>query len=245
MKAIDCIWELKNIGEKTIEINIDKNDEIDIKEFESLFSDYQYVVVKVPMNMIEVNSLLSSMGFLMIETQISLSKKFKDFDFSDKLIKYLYPHVYMEEICSASVIDNLLDRISDSMFSTDRIYIDKHFPLGTSSHRYKRWIKSEFEAKTSVVSKIMYDEKWVGFGMERLNDGCYSGLLGGVFEEYQSGGMALCTGGIRFIDMHKRGLTFKKLKTSISSNNVPVVEVYNYLGFKIDNLSYVFVKHNK
>lgn len=244
MKVVNCTWELENLGKRVLEIDVDRTDEISRDIFERLCSDYQYIVVKVPVKMIEVNSLLTSMGFVMVETQFSISKSYKSFNFDDRLIKVLYPHVRKEEISSFHELESLLYRISDDMFSTDRVYLDYNFPPGSSSHRYKNWIKTEYKNKTSVISNIMYDDSCVGFCMDRFKDDTYLGLLGGIFKEYQSEGLALCTGGIHFMDSHKRDKPFKKIKTAISSNNMPVLEVYNYLGFKIDNLSYVFIKHN-
>lgn len=245
MNINNCIWELDNLGEKVLEVNIEVSDSIILNDFKKLISDYQYIVVKVPMKMFEINTTLTSLGFTIIETQFNISKNYKSFNFDDRLVKQLYPHVRMEEIVLPKDLEMILSRISDNMFSTDRIYLDNHFSSSSSSRRYKNWIKSEFEKQSSVVSKIMYDDRCVGFGMDRLReDNNYDGLLGGIFEEYQSEGLALCTGGIRFIDCHKRQSPFKKMRTTISSNNMPVIEVYNYLGFKIDRLKYVFVKHN-
>lgn len=246
MKVINCIWELNNLGEKTAEINIEKDDVFSEQAFLDIIYDYDYIVVKVPVDLVSFNFGLSKLGFTMIETQINISKLYKNFNFEDRLIKVLYPHVRLEEIKSQTELNTLFSMISDDMFSTDRISLDLYFQSGLSSHRYKNWIKTEYENQTSIVSKIMYDDKCVGFSMDKVvSEGVYSGLLGGIFKKYQSEGFALCNGGIRFIDSHKKNKPFKKMKTAISSNNLPVVEVFNYLGYKIDNLSYVFVKHLK
>ena len=37
---------------------------------------------------------------------------------------------------------------------------------------------------------------------------------------------------------------FEVVSTSISSNNVRVVKLYNKLNFELDNQNYVFVKHH-
>mgnify|MGYP003308450908 CR=1 FL=1 len=244
MEFIDCIWEVENLGEKVLEINFEKNDVVDSVELHQLYSDFQYVVAKVPMKMLEINHTLSSLGFVLAETQISLSKSYKSFDFDDRLIKMLYPHVRLEEIQTSQELEAIISRISSDMFSTDRIFLDGHFSKDASSQRYKNWMKSEFFKNSSTIYRMMYDEECVGFGMDRFQNGIYTGLLGGIFKDSQSAGLALCTGGGRFIDCHKRNAPFKKMKTSISSNNMPVVQVYNHMGYKVDNLTYVFIKHN-
>ena len=85
MKIIDCYWELKNLGEKTAEVMVEKKDSFQRDVFEDVNHKFSYVVVKVPMNMMGFNFGLSSMGFTMIETQINISKRYKKFNFEDKL----------------------------------------------------------------------------------------------------------------------------------------------------------------
>ena len=63
MNIIDCSWEKNNIGRSTVEITINRDDRIRNDMFDDLLCSYEYVVVKVPMNMIEYNYLLSNLGF--------------------------------------------------------------------------------------------------------------------------------------------------------------------------------------
>lgn len=64
MQVIDCIWEQKNTGKKTLEIIIEETDLFDGKQIEQQTKDYEYVVVKVSMNMPEFNIGLGALDFL-------------------------------------------------------------------------------------------------------------------------------------------------------------------------------------
>ncbi len=246
MKVIDCYWELSNLSEKVVEIIIEKNDVPNLEKLNEIVSKYQYAVVKVPMNMPMFNIGLASSGFFLIETQLNISKRYKDFNFEDKLIRKIYPHIHSEIVNSYEALDDLLSKITPDMYSTDRIYLDPHFDHSKSSQRYINWIRTEFENNKGIVTKTFYDDKNVGFSLYRLNEqGVIHGLLGGVFEEYQDSGLGLMTASAKFIVAHKDNNPFKVIHTTISSNNVPMMQFYNYLHFKVDSMTYVFVKHNK
>ena len=89
MRIIDCEWELKNIGKKTCEVLIDKNDIVDDNLLHVLDSEYEYQVVKVDPDNIAANIKLGDNGFHLVETQIDLELKYKEFNFNDSLIKYI------------------------------------------------------------------------------------------------------------------------------------------------------------
>lgn len=245
MKVIDCIWDLKNLDRKTIEVVVSRDDKYNVAELQKVISDFEYIVVKVPMNMTDFNYGLSTLGFSLVETQMNISKRYKDFPFDDRLVKQVYPKAFLRRIEKQQELDDIIERMTPNMFSTDRIYLDSHFSKGQSCIRYQNWIRSEFEQGASVITEIIYEGKNIGFGMERqTEDGTKYGLLGGIYEEYQSEGLGLMTTSIGFINAHKENKPFKVMRTSISSNNVPVLQFYNYLNFKIDSMTYVFVKHN-
>jgi hypothetical protein len=244
MKFVDCIWEIENIGRRTCEITYDENETFEKELFVSKTRDFEYVVVKVPMNRPDLNIGMTEMGFTLIETQFDISKRFIDFNFEDRLVKRIYPHVTEQRIVSKEEFDNIMEKMTPNMFSTDRIYLDPHFDPECSYRRYANWMKKEFQNQTSLFTKIFYDEVDVGFGMFREIEGNIYGLLGGIYETVQSEGYGLLTSCIEFIIYHKNKQSFKKLFTAISSNNVPMVQIYNYLQFKVDKMTYVFVKHN-
>ncbi len=182
----------------------------------------------------------------MMETQINISKSYKSFNFEDRLVKQIYSHFTSLPVTSDEELEEVLERITSDMFSTDRIYLDSYFSHEKSSQRYINWIRNEFDSKKSVLRKNFYDGENVGFALfKQTEDGTRHGLLGGVYKNYQNMGLGLMTACSSFISAQKENKPFKVMRTTISSNNVPMMQFYNYLNFKVDSMSYVFVKHNK
>lgn len=245
MVFTDCYWELDNIGKRTCEINYEENEMFAKDEFIEKTRGYEYIVVKVPMCCPSINTSLAHLGFTMMEAQINISKHYKQFNFEDRLIKLLYPNVEEQIISTEYDFQGIIDRITTNMFSTDRIYLDTHFNHDISRKRYTNWMRTEFNKKSSIFKKIIYKGEEVGFCMNREENGVIHGLLGGVYELNQSEGLGLLTACSGFLTAHRNNVPFKKVLTAISSNNVPMMQIYNYLQFKVDKMTYVFVKHNK
>lgn len=245
MNIINCYWELDNLGKSVAEVLIEKEDVFDEAAFQELDKSYQYVVVKVPMGMMSFNFGLTPLGYSMIETQINVSKRYKDFNFDDRLVRTVYPHVNSERISSKEELEEIIEQITPDMFSTDRIYLDSEFPHDASSKRYINWMRSDYEKGKAIIVKTYYDDINVGFGFDHIDDsGVRHGVLGGIFEKYQDMGLGIMTAGLALIMAKKKNVPLKVFRTSISSNNPHVWQFYSYLGYKIDNMTYVFVKHN-
>ena len=245
MKVVDCYWELKNLGKSVAEITVESTDVFDDAFFNKINCSYQYVVVKVPMTMPLFNFGLTSMGYTLIETQINVSKRYKDFNFDDRLVRNVYPHASVKHIYSKEELEEIISQITPDMFSTDRIYLDPNFPHEASSQRYINWIRTDFEKGNAIITKTYYDDINVGFGFESVDEqGVRHGVLGGIYEKYQDMGLGIMTVSLVFIIAHKKKSPFKIMRSTVSSNNPYVLQFYNYLGFKIDKMNYVFVKHN-
>lgn len=244
MKIIDCYWEKENLNKNVVEINIDTNDEFDQDLLEDSTKDYDYACIKVPVGKTDFNFGLTNMGYVMIECQYKISKLYRNFNPDDRLIKQLIPQIQFKKITSGEGFKVLTDKMTLGMFSTDRIALDPHFGLKDSFKRYKNWTTSEFKNQTSEFLLTCLNEEPIGYCMYKKENDAVDGLLGGLFEEYQDSGYGLITPLQLFMYAYKDDeFCFKKMKTSISSNNTPVVELYNYLNFKLTDTTYVFVKH--
>ncbi len=64
-----------------------------------------------------------------------------------------------------------------------------------------------------------------------------------LYLPYQRRGLGIVTAAAPLLYGMNYPSTIRCEETSISSNNMPVVRLYNYLDFRIDGLWYVFVKH--
>lgn len=70
-------------------------------------------------------------------------------------------------------------------------------------------------------------------------------LLNGLYKEYQGKGLGLLTPASPMMYVKMKDLQIARELTSISSNNIPVVKLYNELHFDLFQQTYVFVKHQQ
>lgn len=244
MKITDCYWERENLNKKVVEINIDTNDEFDRSLLENSTKGYGYACIKVPVGKTDFNFGLTDMGYTMIECQYRIVKYYKHFNFEDRTIKRQLSDIKIKEVNSDADFNMILDNMTPDMFSTYRIVLDSKFGKEYGFRRYQNWMQTEYEKKTSMFLLTYFHDQVVGFGMFRNDTLGYDGLLGGIFTQYQGFGLGWLICCQPFVYAYQKSLPFKRMITSISSNNVPVVELYNYFDFKVKDTRYVYVKHN-
>ena len=138
MKVTECFWEIQNIGKKTVEIGVEKEDKFLEADINEASSGYQYVVVKVPMDKVDFNVGLSNMGFSMIEVQMNILKKSKDFDYDSPFIKEIYNDMYLN-------VSKKLSKVNPN----------------TLSERYlqeiKKVLEKEIKASNKQVKEVIKD----------------------------------------------------------------------------------------
>lgn len=240
----DCYWEIANIGKKTCEVSLGANDCIDKSLLDELDSKYEYQVIKVAPGNIEVNVFLMENGYFLIENQIEVEKKYKDFDYDAPLIKYLMPKVSFQELKTQDEFESIFEQMTPNMFISDRIALDPNFGLDYSYNRYRNWMQTAFKNNSASFIQFICDGKPVGFSMYRIKDNAWQGDLGGVYPGCGDG-LGLLTPSAPFLYMKQREIKLSKMVSHISSNNVPVFPPYNYCHFNFKSFTYVFVKHNQ
>ena len=241
MKAVDCFWEEKNLGKKTIEISIEETDSYNRESLEQLVKRYEYVVVKVPMRMPLFNIGMADIGFVCIESQMNVGIGFKDFDFSK--VAHLYDDTTYEIVNDLVGFQSVISSIQPGMYSTDRISIDPQFGEAMGCHRYINWLTTEYNSKRSQLIKVIYKNEHVGFMLVKIVNDSIELLLNGLYKEYQGKGLGFLTPASPMMYVKMYSLPVIKETTSISSNNIPVVKLYNRLHFQLLSQTYVFIKH--
>ena len=241
MIVVDCPWELENIGKRTVEIMIEATDTYESESIESALVGYEYAVVKVPMNMIDFNIGLSCIDFICVETQMNIGISMQDFDLTK--VDNLRKNTRFEIINNDKDFDTVISMISTGMFSTDRISLDPEFGLKTGCLRYVNWVTSEYRRGNSSLISMIYKGEHIGFMLVKIKDGVIYLLLNGLYKPFQGKGLGLLTPASPFLYVTQEKLDVLSEYTSISSNNIPVVKLYNKLNFHIINQSYVFIKH--
>lgn len=243
MKITDCVWELANIGKKTAEISVDKNDILDETLLKDLDSQYEYQVMKVTSGNIAAIMLLEENGFRFVETQIAIELKYSDFDWSDSLIKFIEPDLVFVDVVTKNDFDSIFDQMTPDMFISDRVALDPYFGLDYSYKRYCNWMRTSFENKTASFFQMKYKDEFIGFSMFRIIGTVWHGDLGGVYPN-SGKGLGLLTACAPFLYIKQRGLRITKLISAISSNNDPVLPTFNHCHYNFKKFIQVFVKHN-
>ena len=243
MKIVDCPWEIENIGKKTIEITLDGKNENLQEVLKAIRNEYEYVVVKIPMNMVEYNCLMAKECFTCMEVQMNVSINPVQFDYSK--ISHISAAVRMRPESGNKGIEKVLSHITPKMFSTDRITLDKEFGPAIGMRRYQNWLTAEVKSGKSQLVQMIYKGAEVGFMLYRITDSFFHLLLNGLYEEWQGKHLGIITPSSPLLLLKQTDEKVSVVGTSISSNNIPVVKLYNRLGFTLDSQTYVFTKHLK
>ena len=243
MKIIDCYWERRNLGCNAVEVRIETGDSLTDLDFEQL-NKYDYVVIKVPVNKVEFNYGLANCGYVMFELQMDMYANMNSFNFEEKNIKRLLPHVDFQEVKTMGELNLLLSKITPNMFTTDRISMDPDFGSEKGCLRYKNWVCDEFDNPASKTINIFYKNQNVGFATFK-EDVEYYGLIGGLFADYQNDGIGLLTPCFAPLFLKWNNSTIKKIHNPISSNNKAVWDLYEFFGYipkNADLVSHVELK---
>ena len=241
MQITDCKWELDNLGVTACEVNVGPQESRDAAFLREI-AGYQYQVVKVESGNPGMNSLLEENGFRLVETQIEVELRQKDFNYEDRLIAFLAPDVSFRDVETQDQFDALLQGMTPDMFVSDRIAQDPHFGLEAGCRRYRNWMRTAFAGKTASFYQILYKGEPVGFSMYRVKDGLWHGDLGGIYPA-AGRGLGLLTAAAAFLYMKDRGMKGLKLVSCISANNTPVLSAFNHCHYNFRRFKYVFVLH--
>lgn len=241
MKVINCTWELANLGKKVAEIAILKDEVLDIDYLKQLESDYQYLVVKTQPCCPKQYKILADAGYVFIENQISVAKFTFDSDKLEDKYRNQIACIKLEKIGSYNQLKVLLEKMTENMFTTDRIYLDEHFGPQLSLNRYKNWTKTEFE-KGTCLSEIIFDGQKVGFILYKLEEAHMTVLLWGLYESFQGKGIGDIIPLVVYFYHNKIG-RLKEFHTKVSSNNKGIISKLNNLGYSFVHFEYVFIKH--
>ena len=241
IEIIDAFWEKRNLGVSVSEVIINKEANIsELSAIQELDSDLIYA--KVQHENTEVIEKLILDNFKYSENQFSIQKRLKNFSINKiykKLIRFLDTTV-INTLEDAKVIFEELDK---NLFTTDRIALDTTLGVKAANNRYKNWItdiinSGDYEC---CIIRTQQDSIPVGFYINRYNENTANCILGAVFNEFKSRGIGHCF--IYFALENAIKNNCKILKTQISSNNVPVFNIYSSVfGFEITDNHVVLKK---
>jgi hypothetical protein len=238
MKVIDAFWEKRNLGVDCKEIIIDNTDTVnDLAQIEELIHTTQYIVAKVPTGCFEVNQYLSKLGFSFIECSINLILDVQNARLG-KIEERLNKSINYHEVTKEG-LGKIYNELSKGNFDSDRISMDSFFTLNQASNRYINWIKDEVAKEAKVYEMILGEDKSIGFFAFKPESD-YS-FLSGLFKDYLTSGLGFSVIRKPIEETISRG--GKVFHSYVSSNNPSIINVHLNQGFKLNQISNVFIRH--
>lgn len=238
MRIVDAVWEKRNLGVDTVEFVVEETDRAEdiipiIKNNEK-----GYNVVKIPSTMSALNFVMYELGYVYVEGMCNLVHNLKpNYTSLQKRFSDSVDYRKMD----GNDHDRLFSEIEKGMFRTDRIAIDPKFGIGVSNRRYINWLKDEIDKGTDIY-KLIYKNDDIGFfSFKETEPGVYFPFLVGVYEAYSRSGLGFVTSMKPIDEAIKRN--GKKISTYVSTNNRPPLVQDIDLGYTINKIQTVFVKH--
>jgi hypothetical protein len=239
LKIIDAIWEKRNLGVACVEISLQATDTA-AEVTEALARiETDYLVVKVPAGVSNLMLLVSEMGCAFVEASIHITRKVADLELSgiEKRLADSVSYAPMQE----GDLQVLRGEIRNGMHETDRVALDSHFTREQAANRYIYWIQDEM-GRGAEVYKLIYKGQSIGyFTMKDLGGGVYYPFLAGMYQSHRNSGLGFNIAYKPMCEIAARGGT--AVSTHISTNNDSAVRLHVNLGFRFEEITYVYVRH--
>lgn len=241
MKIIEATWEKRNFGCDTYEITLDRKD---LHNFDAVMKELRaqnfvnaYVIIKIPVGDLGAVHALEDDGFRFLETQLYLVDHFspvKDEAEQQEQVQNV-EHVLLPK--KRDEWERVILKITPGMFDTDRVSLDPKLGTEISCKRYQNWCRDLFDKPDAQMSVMKVDGQEVSFGVERYDEekNTTDSILGGVFEEFKGCGYGT-------IMMYGHSKDCSKVKTAVSTNNLPVLKAHQHYGRVVYKEMYVLRK---
>lgn len=242
MKIVDAYWDTRSLGCKCGEIDFDGNESTDeIVEALNSASVFDYLVIKIPVNHLEIQEIVQNKDFHFCESSFEITMKLSEAR-STRMIDRISKDIHLERANSTTKL-KIYEEILKGTFETDRISLDPAFGKKIAAKRYINWIEDELK-KSGSLYHIFYKDEEVGFfSYKETIPGIEAwAFLAGIYEEFKTSGL-----GVSFLldSTRKYALSrnCKRIRTFVSSNNLPILRAHIAYGFNIKSIKNVFTKH--
>jgi len=231
-------WEQKTLGLHAVEIDV-RSPRATLDMIQNASVGYDLSTVKIPSGNPALVHSLEAIGYRFMESQLSLGVGLRSLPEPSPLQRAI-----LKKYCltrpKPGDLETLLGFITQGLFTSDRVTLDPELGKDLAIKRYVHWI-------TDVLSRDTDSMQWIspttgafrhaGFIIVQKEGETIHALLGGVFPRYQilGAGLAMVLHPIRHFASH--GFAF--YTTRVSSNNLPVVNLYLEAGFSIKEIVYV------
>ena len=124
--------------------------------------------------------------------------------------------------------------VANEAFTVSRFHNDPYIPAAMANRRYENWVKSTSSSETQeLLSIVNANDELVGFFISETTDNEAYWHLTALARPFRGRGLAA--------DVWKTVMQFQSqlgvtsFRTTISGANMPVVNLYPRLGFRLEN----------
>lgn len=246
MEFVNALWDEKNLGLKSCEFVINREDsklsKNEIIRFveEHLQEDFKYIVLKTSFINEKILSIVDYFGFKYIENQFVYNLNKSEYYNSIYHLNYIDKSYTCIPVDAGIYLSSIFSEINKGIYKTDRIALDKKFGVQISNSRYSNWAKDILDNGKGVLWLIYKDDIPIGYEIGYKNRKLFEMILSGVFIEFQNKGYGKKWQN-SFLNKVFNG--FDSVSTVVSSNNIPIIKIRQSAGFTISKIMTVFIKH--
>ena len=241
MKLIDAYWELKNSGVKTCEVVFNTTDEYSSSLKDEIEKQFDFSVVKIPVGSLDLIHILEEDGYRYLENQMMI-----EFEVSQAADIYSEWYSRLDGFNCTRISDSdsfnlLMNEVRSDLFQADRFSLDPYWPAEVASCRYANWIDSMYTEGTTDFYLLQKGHEPAGF-FSLKKESVLSGScpIAGIFNKHRKHGFFLALV-YQWLKISAE-LGYKKLSTSISTNNIPIHSFLSRIFFFKIEATYVVLR---
>jgi len=234
----DTPWNTRALKGKSLEIDSMEssfdNTTALISEFCTQKSKESYLLIasRISASQIDLKKVYFLCGFIVVEHTLNVSSFGLDWKKVESL-SHRFP-VIVEDYKNEHIVE--IENISASIFKFGRFYEDPFIDSSIANDRSRFWIDDLINQKVTI-KVVLKKNNVVGFMAYKVKDERADLILGGLKENYRH----LAYGFWANILLQIKEV--KEIRTSISSSNIDIINLYNYFGFRFENPRFGFQKH--
>jgi RimJ/RimL family protein N-acetyltransferase len=132
-----------------------------------------------------------------------------------------------------------IEDIAHSAFTTGRFVLDPRLPPELSQRRYATWVRNSFGSSGQKILKAEVDGDLAGFFIveKRSGNGVYWHLTA-IAPRWQGKGIGASVWRTMLLQHRTAGAT--SVETTISAHNLPIINLYQRLGFRFASAQMTF-----
>ena len=239
MKSIDAHWEKRNLRVTCTELTCEVGDETAAVVAAATALGNEYLVVKVPAKRTDLLLEIQRLGFAVIEVALRIRRDLRTLELPATYVRFgkdLTSHA-----ATPSDVERVLAEVRGGVFQTDRCALDPAFAPGLAAQRYGNWIGDELERGAEIYITSFKGED-LGFSvLKDRGQGQFHGLFGALYSGNKYLALGFSVGWTNLVVAKQRG--GRNIETAVSTNNVPAVKMNLSIGYEIQEIQYVLVKH--